>query len=114
MEPQINKNNLYKQILDLIDVANTLLKYHNERLNYDTNLVKLFLTLVHLECVVDSYRVLIPPGSSFEFPEDKRKVELELSQLRKSIGIIRDKIGQETAEKELSIEGDNFKRYYLS
>jgi hypothetical protein len=99
----------YKYIFNLLKSAENLIDYYDKGLIFDRDTNLLFITLLHLERSIDSYRVLLHPGSAAEFSEDKNSVEIDLNKLRSKIWEIRGKIETRDIENALDFAGEDFK-----
>lgn len=104
----------YKQIYDLIDAANRLIKYHDDGLIFDDDKFALFAALIHIERAADAYRGLIPPGSSAEFSGEKSDVNTQLDNLRAKIWNIGDSLEKNATRDALNCAGEDFKSRFIN
>ena len=110
----------YQDILKIIEIAE---KYLQIAKSLDPKsqlgeIVDYFIALIYIERLIDKQRVLveyITPGASFDFHQDKVKVEKRLNQtLRSGIADLVSIIGKDKAREILRPVGENIKLGFVS
>lgn len=99
----------YKYIAELIKAGQNLVAYYKDGLIFENDNISLFVTLSHLERVIDHYRMLIPPGSSSAFPKEKSSLDGELDKFRNEIWEIRKDLVDREVLSGLDSAGESFK-----
>lgn len=102
----------YDVIFQSIGVAEQNL---SELKNVDINDYKfqdIFIALILNERLIDKQRVIVPPGSGGEYPEQKKEVEMRLGVLRVGIHEAANKLGKDATRAIFAELGDSIKAPY--
>lgn len=91
----MSENNPYHFLENLIDSGNQMINLVDGNDELVANLV------IRLEAVIDIARIIVPPGSGFEFAEEKKQMEANLNEFRKRIAEINDKCDKAVVKEKI-------------
>ncbi|MDO8658414.1 MAG: hypothetical protein Q7K55_06740 [Candidatus Levybacteria bacterium] len=97
----------YKPIESLLTTAENYYQNAGDLTSNEVLYIDNFITLVLIEAVIDKQRVLLRPGASTEYPQEKAEVERRLNELRSSISQMIDVIGKDKARDILRQVGSS-------
>ena len=107
-------NNPYQITKNTIQAIDEILAIAKQTSEKYEDLKTIFLLLVLAERVLDLERVILPPGSSTNFPDDKKFTEENLNRLRNEIWKIRQLLNEKDVKELLESIGNNLKTRFLT
>ncbi|HLB51552.1 hypothetical protein A3F07_01460 [candidate division WWE3 bacterium RIFCSPHIGHO2_12_FULL_38_15] len=106
-------NNPYQLTKNTIQVIDEILVLTKDTSEKNENIKTIFLSLVLAERVLDIERVILPPGSGINFPNDKKFTEENLDRIRNEIWKIRKMLNENEVKDILESAGNNLKTRFL-
>ncbi len=109
----ISSKSPYSQIEGLYLAAQQLIDFIDSSGKNNTDVYRLFITLIHIERAMDAYRVLVPAGSGFDYKEEKEHANKLLDLLRLQIHDLREFLNDDQVRDALNEAGRDFQLRFL-